>query len=215
VRTLAEAKALVGEPGAYRAASGIGNLQVPATVQAVLVARIDHLAPEVRRVAEAAAVVGRVFPRPVLNAVLPDTPGPVLDAALASLIRSGIVVERGRYPELSYEFRHGLLHEAALSTLTDARRAEFHRAAADAYESVYADGLDAHLEELAHHLARAHDLGRALVYLERGAERAAGLGAADEASRLWLRALRTANRLDDTEAAERIRARMGAGDEAG
>jgi len=188
---------------------------LPPGLEGLLVARIDHLAPEVRRVAEAAAVVGRVFPRPVLNAVLPDTPGPVLDAALASLIRSGIVVERGRYPELSYEFRHGLLHEAALSTLTDARRAEFHRAAADAYESVYADGLDAHLEELAHHLARAHDLGRALVYLERGAERAAGLGAADEASRLWLRALRTANRLDDTEAAERIRARMGAGDEAG
>jgi class 3 adenylate cyclase len=176
---------------------------LPPALEGLLVARIDHLPVEVRRVTEAAAVIGRLFSRTVLEGVV-DEP----DAALEALLRAGIIVERGRYPDQVYEFRHGLLHEAVLGTLTDARRAELHLATARACEARYAAALDSHLEEVAHHYARAHDLGKALEYLERGAERAAELGANDEAGRLWLRALRAAHRLNDEAAAERIRDRM-------
>jgi predicted ATPase len=176
---------------------------LPPALEGLLVARIDHLPVEVRRVGEAAAVIGRQFSRTILEGVV-DEP----DAALGALLRAGIIVERGRYPDQVYEFRHGLLHEAVLGTLTDARRAELHLATARACEARYAAALDSHLEEVAHHYARAHDLGKALEYLERGAERAAELGANDEAGRLWLRALRAANRLKDEPAAERIRDRM-------
>jgi predicted ATPase len=117
-------------------------------------------------------------------------------------------VERGRFPEPSYAFRHGLIQEAVLSTLTDARRAELHLAAARALEEREAAEVESHLEELAHHYARANDLGKALAYLERGAERAVELGATDEAGRLWLRALRAANKLGDEAAVERIRIRI-------
>jgi class 3 adenylate cyclase len=176
---------------------------LPPALEGLLVARIDHLPVEVRRVTEAAAVIGRLFSRTVLEGVVGEP-----DAALEALLRAGIIVERGRYPDQVYEFRHGLLHEAVLGTLTDARRAELHLATARACEARYAAALDGHLEEVAHHYARAHDLGKALEYLERGAERAAELGANDEAGRLWLRALRAANRLNDEPAAERIRDRM-------
>jgi predicted ATPase len=176
---------------------------LPPALEGLLVARIDHLPVQVRRVSEAAAVIGRQFSRTILEGVV-DEP----NAALEALLRAGIIVERGRYPDQVYEFRHGLLHEAVLGTLTDARRAELHLATARACEARYAAALDSHLEEVAHHYARAHDLGKALEYLERGAERAAELGANDEAGRLWLRALRAANRLNDEAAAERIRDRM-------
>jgi len=176
---------------------------LPPALEGLLVARIDHLPVEVRRVSEAAAVIGRQFSRTILEGVVEE-----VDAALEALLRAGIIVERGRYPDQVYEFRHGLLHEAVLGTLTDARRAELHLATARACEARYAAALDSHLEEVAHHYARAHDLGKALEYLERGAERAAELGADDEAGRLWLRALRAANRLNDEGAAERIRERM-------
>ena len=179
---------------------------LPPALEGLLVARLDALPPEPRAVAEAAAVIGRVFGRPVLERV---TSGD-LDAALEHLLRARIIEERGRYPEPSYAFRAGLLHEAALGTLTDARRAELHQAIAAAYEELAADRLDDHLEELAHHFARAHDLHKALEYLERGAQRAAELGATDEAGRLWLRALRTANRLGDEAAVERIQSAMNA-----
>jgi len=179
---------------------------LPPALEGLLVARLDALPPEPRAVAEAAAVIGRVFGRPVLERVATGD----LDVGLEHLLRARIIEERGRYPEPSYAFRAGLLHEAALSTLTDARRAQLHQAVAAAYEDLAADRVDDHLEELAHHYARAHDLRKALEYLERGARRASELGASDEAGRLWLRALRTANKLGDEVAIERIRSTMSA-----
>ena len=178
---------------------------IPPAIEGLLVARIDHLPSDVRGVAEAAAVVGRQFSRGILDEVVTGD----LDTSLDVLLRSGMVVERGRYPVAMYAFRHGLLHEAVLGTLTEAHRRELHLRIARACEVRYADTLDSHLEEVAHHYARGQDLRKALEYLERGAERAASLGAADEASRLWLRALRAANRLGDEAAADRIRERIG------
>jgi predicted ATPase len=210
---LEELLARLQETGAL-ALHGTWTLTVPRSVlppnlEGLLVARLDHLGPETHRVTEAAAIIGRRFSGAVLDQVADGDAG----AAMDTLLRAGVVVEEGRYPELVYAFRHGLLHEAALSTLTDARRAELHLAVARATEEVYAANLEGHLEELAHHYARAHDVGKALAYLERGAARAEELGAADEAGRLWLRALRAANKLEDGEAADRIRTRIAASGE--
>jgi predicted ATPase len=208
---LEELVARLQETGALAADHQAWTLTVPRNVlppalEGLLVARVDFLAPEVRGVAQAAAVLGRQFRRPILERMAED--GPALDAALDALVRGGVIAERGRFPQPSYEFRHGLIQEAVLGTLTDARRAELHLAAARALETGEGPELESHLEELAHHYARANDLPKALEYLERGAERAAGLGATDDAGRLWIRALRAANRLEDETAAERIRGRI-------
>ena len=208
---LEELVARLQETGALAADHQAWTLTVPRQVlppalEGLLVARIDYLSPEVRGVAQAAAILGREFSRPTLERMT-DADG-TLDATLDALVRGGVVVERGRFPAPSYAFRHGLIQEAVLSTLTDARRVELHLAAARAYEEGDGAEIEAHLEELAHHYARANDYGKALAYLERGADRAVELGATDEAGRLWLRALRAANRLEDAEAADRIRTRI-------
>ena len=64
VRTLVETGVLVGEPGAYRLAQALPTIQVPATVQAVLAARIDRLPPEEKRLLQTAAVIGTEVPLP-------------------------------------------------------------------------------------------------------------------------------------------------------
>src|SRR5262249_5521945 len=69
VRTLVETGALVGTPGAYRLAQALPTIQVPATVQAVLAARIDRLAPEDKRLLQTAAVIGTEVPFPLLQAI--------------------------------------------------------------------------------------------------------------------------------------------------
>jgi predicted ATPase len=69
VRTLAETGVLVGEPGAYRLVQALPTMQVPATVQAVLAARIDRLPPEEKRLLQTAAVVGTEVPLPLLQAI--------------------------------------------------------------------------------------------------------------------------------------------------
>jgi len=69
VRTLVETKALVGAPGAYRLAEPIHRIQVPASVHAVLAARIDRLPVEQKRLLQAAAVIGHDVPFALLQAV--------------------------------------------------------------------------------------------------------------------------------------------------
>jgi len=62
VRTLVETKVLVGERGNFRLARPIESTQVPATVQAVLAARIDRLPPDEKRLLQSAAVLGKDVP---------------------------------------------------------------------------------------------------------------------------------------------------------
>jgi predicted ATPase len=69
VRTLVETQVLRGERGTYHLAHGLPTLPVPATVQAVLAARIDRLPPEEKRLLQTAAVIGTEVPFPLLQAI--------------------------------------------------------------------------------------------------------------------------------------------------
>jgi class 3 adenylate cyclase len=155
--------------------------ELPPALEGLLIARIDRLEPDARRVAQVAALCGRTFLPRVLEAT---GEAATLDEALARLLRAEIVVEAGRFPEPQYAFTHGLLQEAVLSSLTQARRRELHGKIAAAMEHVYAGALDEHLEQLAYHYARSADRERALEYLRRAAGRAAELGDEAAAGRL-------------------------------
>jgi len=174
---------------------------LPPALEALLVARIDQLHPEARTVAQVAAVIGRDFPASVLQRVVaPLEPEPNLTV----LLRSDIVRELHRYPEAWFSFRHGLLQEAALSTLTSERLTELYGRVAKAFEEVFADSLDDRLEQLAFYFYRSRHLGRALHYLERAADKNAALQAIDRARDLAGRALKVATVLGDTEAEKRL-----------
>ena len=142
----------------------IGSLELlPPSLENLLVARIDRQTDEPRRLAQIAAAIGRTFPVSVLERVSGETAGEPLNA----LLRAEIVREVGRYPELECTFTHGLLREAALSTLTSTRKRALYAEIAAAFESIYADSLDEHLERLAHYHAQAGALPKALEYAER------------------------------------------------
>ena len=175
---------------------------IPAALENLLVARVDNLPPEARRLAQYAAVIGRNFPSRVLEAVYES---PAIEDNLALLLRSQIVREVRRYPELEFTFGHGMLQEAALSTLTlDARR-ELYTKIAHAYEDLFSDSLDDRLESLAWYFYRSNDQPKALEYLERAAAKAMTLDETAKTKDLFGRALKVARRLGDNEAEERIR----------
>jgi class 3 adenylate cyclase len=179
---------------------------MPASLDALLIARMDRLDAEARALGQTAAVIGREFPARVLERVGGSER---FEAGMPGLLRAGIVREVRRYPELEYSFRHGLLQEAARSTLTQARRAALCARVAEVFEELFADSLDERMEMLAHYHAQSGNLSKALEYLERSAERAESWGQRDEALRLWQRALRVAQQMEDPAAAERLRARLG------
>jgi len=136
---------------------------LPPTLENLLVARIDRQADGPRRLAQIAAAIGPTFPVPVLERVA----GESVDEALRALLRAEIVREVSRYPAFECAFTHGLLRDAALSTLTAARKRSLYASIAEAFEVLYAGSLDEHLERLAHYHAQAGNLPRALEYAER------------------------------------------------
>jgi len=175
--------------------------ELPPALEALLVARIDRLEPGARRLAQVASVVGREFPVSVVAAVAgSDDP----DGDIASLLRAEIVREVRRFPELECTFRHGLLQEAALSTLTPTSQRELYGRVGRAMEAHLGDHVDEHLEQLAFYFYRSDDTGKAFDYLERAAEHAVRVEALSRAEELWKRARRLAERVGDEERTEQV-----------
>jgi class 3 adenylate cyclase len=125
VRTLIETGVLVGEPGAYRLVQPVDSPQVPATVQAVLAARIDRLPSEEKRLLQTAAVIGTEVPLPLLEAIA-ELPEAVLQHGLAHLQAAEFLYETRLFPEREYTFKHALTHEVAYGSLLQERRRLLH-----------------------------------------------------------------------------------------
>jgi class 3 adenylate cyclase len=180
---------------------------LPPALEGLLMARIDHLPEPARRLLQIAAVVGRTFPAAVLERV---SDSETFERDLSLLLRAQFVRELSRYPQLVYVFKHGLLQETALSTLTPARLQELYGRVAAVFEELYANARDEYLEVLASYYYRSRDLKKALEYLERAGARAASLDAGDQAVSLWTRAQQVAAKLEDEGASKRIAERLSA-----
>ncbi len=177
---------------------------LPPALESLLVARIDRLAPAPRRLSQVAAVVGREFPVSVATEVA-ESADPQAD--IGALLRAEIVREVRRVPEFECAFRHGLLQEAVLSTLTPAALRELYARVGTVMERAFGDALEEHLEQLAFYFYRSDETAKALEYLERAAARAEELnpGRAEE---LWNRARKAAAKLGDDAAQRRIDQRL-------
>jgi predicted ATPase/class 3 adenylate cyclase len=178
---------------------------LPPAIESLLVARIDRLPPSARRLAQVASVIGRTFPVRVLQEVAGEED---VSADLATLLRSGIVREVRRYPELECTFRHGLIQESTLATLPQARRRELYGRVAHAYEELFADSLEERLELLAFFYYRSNEPGKALEYLWKAAGKAFELHANAHAEELLNRGKKVAAKLDDPAAAAMIEQRL-------
>ncbi|MGE0486676.1 MAG: adenylate/guanylate cyclase domain-containing protein [Gammaproteobacteria bacterium] len=150
VNALVESGDLVGQPGHYRLVSAIDAIVVPTSVRAVLAARIDRLPEMAKRLLQTAAVIGREFAGPLLEAVS-DLDTGTHATALERLKAGDFVYERALYPVFEYAFKHPLTHEVAYQSLLQSRRAALHAAVARAIEARAGDKLDERAAQLAHH----------------------------------------------------------------
>jgi adenylate cyclase len=154
VRSLVESTILEGGRGDYRLVRPLETIEIPATVQAVLAARIDRLAERERGVLQTAALIGKEFPWPILERVADLSAGD-LSAALAGLEKAEFIFERSLYPEPEYAFRHPLTQEVALHSQLSDRRRRAHAAIAGAIAKLRASRLDEEAGVLAYHWEEA------------------------------------------------------------
>ena len=181
---------LVGERGAYRLAQALPAIQVPATVQAVLAARIDRLPPEEKRLLQTAAVLGMEVPYAVLQAI-GEMPEEALRLGLTHLQAAEFVYETRLFPELEYTFTHALTHEVAYGSLLLERRRVLHARIVEALEALYAERLAEQVERLAHHALRGEVWDKALAYCRQAGEKAMARSAHREAVGYFEQALST------------------------
>ena len=199
VRTLVETGMLAGEPGAYRLVRPAETLQMPATVQAILAARIDRLRPELKRLLQAAAVVGKDVPVPLLETIADMAPDD-LRSALSELQAAEFLYEAHLFPDLEYTFKHALTHEMAYAGVLQVRRRALHAALVEALERLYASRLDEQTEILAHHAVRGGITAKAVTYLHQAGTKAVARSANREAISFFETALALLAELPETPA---------------
>jgi tetratricopeptide (TPR) repeat protein len=208
VRTLLEDGTLEGSPGHFRLTRPLREVRVPASVQAVLAARIDRLPTGQKSILQTGAVIGRTF-NPAVLAVVSRSAGAALEDALSALCAAELLQETGQYPLAEFRFWHPLTQEVAYGSLLSKRRRRLHVAVADALTAQEAGRLDELSAVLAWHWERA---GRHLD-AARWNVRAAGWALRSdlgEARRRWQMAVDLLAKTDQTPEglALGVRARM-------
>jgi class 3 adenylate cyclase/tetratricopeptide (TPR) repeat protein len=188
VRALVETGGLVGERGAYRLAKPRESIQVPATVHAVLAARIDRLPPEEKRLLQTAAVIGTEVPFALLQAIA-ELSEAGLRRGLGHLQAAEFLYETSLFPELAYTFKHALTHEVAYGSLLHERRRALHAGIVAASERLYADRLTEQVERLAQHAVRGEVWDKAVPYCRQAGAKAFARAAFREAAASFEQAL--------------------------
>jgi tetratricopeptide (TPR) repeat protein len=196
VRTLVETGVLVGERGAYGLAQALPTIQVPATVQAVLAARIDRLPPEDKRLLQTAAVIGTAVPLPLLQAIA-EIPEEMLHRSLTHLQAAEFLYETHLFPEREYTFKHALTHEVAYGSLLQERRRVLHARIVEALERLAPDRLAEQVERLAHHACRGEVWEKAVAYCHQSGTKATARAAYREAVAYFEQALEVLSHLPE------------------
>jgi DNA-binding SARP family transcriptional activator len=197
VHALVETGALEGERGAYRLTHDLATVRVPATVQAVLAARIDRLPAADKRLLHTAAVIGMHVPFTLLQAVA-DLSDEDLHERLAHLQDAELLYQASLLPDLEYAFKHPLTHEVAYDSLLQERRRSLHVRIVEALDRLYVDRVAEQVERLAHHAVRAELREKAVRYLRQAGAKAAARSALADARAWFEQALGVLDRLPET-----------------
>jgi class 3 adenylate cyclase/tetratricopeptide (TPR) repeat protein len=197
VRTLVENLTLAGGPGDYRLARPVHTLDMPSTVQAVLGARIDRLAPAHKRLLQCASVIGERVPVALLQAVADAAPDEVW-RGLEALQAGEFLYRHLTVPESEYVFTHGLTRRVAYVSMLQARRRALHARIVQHLEDRQSDRVLEHVETLADHAWGGELWDRAARYLRQAGAKAFAHSANREAVARFEQALEAARHLPDT-----------------
>ncbi|MGE5274264.1 MAG: ATP-binding protein [Verrucomicrobiota bacterium] len=200
-----QVKALVDRGAVMRAPDGWHfrggeDVEIPETVEKVILSRLDRLGPAPRRTLVAASVLGRGFTPEVLETLVDDPS--TLAADLAVLVRVGLVDRRSTGGGGDYRFAHAVIQETAYRSLLRRDRRELHGRAGAAIERLLITGADQAAGMIGHHFAEAGDAERAIPYLATAGDRAKAAYANEEAIASYQRAL---GLIEDSDAADESR----------
>ncbi|HHP7236020.1 MAG TPA: hypothetical protein ACFCUC_15430 [Desulfobacterales bacterium] len=178
------------------------KIEMPATLQDVLMARIDRLSFGAKKTLQIAAVIGREFNFGLLTH-LPETPEQA-EANVQTLENAELIEPKQLLPELVYRFKHALTQEVAYLSLLKRMRKQLHQRIGLVVEEFYKDRLAEFYEVLAYHFSRGEKWPKALEYLIRAGRKTSDSFAIHDAIALYDQALGAAVSLGDRLQPRRI-----------
>lgn len=207
IQNLIESDYLTEKDGSWMTIGDLNSINIPDTLQGVLLARIDHLEDNERQTLQMASVIGKSFLYRILEAI--SAAERELEGHLAKLQRVDLIRERARLPELEYAFKHSLTQEAAYNSLLIERRQEFHRRVGEALETLFPERREELLGLLAHHFDLAGELDKAVEYLLQAGDKARLEDALESTKRDYLRAAELLSQLGDQRRAAQTWLKLG------
>jgi class 3 adenylate cyclase/tetratricopeptide (TPR) repeat protein len=197
VRALVGGEMLVqADGGQWRLARRLEEVELPKSIEGLLIARLDRLDEPRQELLQVASVIGRRFQRPVVEGVYASNS--TLDESLQRLISFELIQAEQLDRALAYLFRHALLRDVAYEGILYARRRALHGRVARRIEELSQAQLDEQLAPLAWHFLQAEEWRQALDYHLRAADQAARRFANRDALALFAAALEIAPRLAES-----------------
>jgi len=170
IRSLIEQGMVYQEAERWKARAEIKEINVPDTIQSVVLSRVDRLKEEARYVLQCASVIGRLFRYRLLDHLTAYENK--LDTYLNDFEDRDLVYEERTVPELEYAFKHAFTQEATYQSILERSRRTFHHQVALGIEKLYQERLEDYYDELAHHYSRSDDPEKAIEYLLKAGEKA-------------------------------------------
>jgi tetratricopeptide (TPR) repeat protein len=210
---LVDQNQLLDENGEFRQGLKLDELDVPRTVRLSIRRRVARLSDGAQKSIATAAVIGRAFTFELLQESSHADVDLLLDW-IEEAEKAGLIGSTLQYPEVQFRFCHELIRQTVASELSGARRQRLHLDIADAIERLYANTLQDHIDDLAHHLYQAGlaaDAERTIQYLALAAKRASEQSAWTRAEAQYLLALNLLKRIPETShgpKGELLRARV-------
>ncbi len=171
-------------------AGNLEELNLPGSLEGVIISRIDKMSPSHQLTLKVASVIGRVFALQELSAIYPiQADVPQLANHLTHLEKQDLTILDKPEPDISYIFKHMITQEVAYNLLLFSQRRSLHRTMAEWYEKTYGDNSSSYFPALAYHWKQADIAPKAIEYLEKSGVMASHNGAYREAIQFFTQAL--------------------------
>jgi predicted ATPase len=201
-RAVLESGLLRDEEDRYALDWPMPRLAIPTSLHASLLARLDHLGPAAKEIAQIGAAIGRDFSYELLAAVARRRTAELQDA-LSHLVDAGLVFQHGMPPDSTFLFKHALVQDAAYGTLLRGPRRVLHAQIAEALETHSTEVIDSQPELLAQHYAEAGLVEKSIVFWGKAGRRSTARSAMAEAAAQFQKALDQLELLPDNPERQR------------
>jgi len=197
IRSLIEQGMIYQQDDRWVARDEIATIDVPDTIQSVILSRVDRLQAEAKYVLQCASVIGRLFKHRLLDHLTQHERE--LNRYISEFEDRELVYQERMIPELEYAFKHALTQEATYQSILERKRKDFHLQVAQGIEGLYQERLEEYYEELAEHYSKSDDEEKTIEYLLKAGNKAQSMSANEYAIRCFEKAIFLIDKMFDTK----------------